>query len=278
MSYVVRDNPAAQGNYTPGRLGNAINKIIIHHAATTDFDGIGRTFQGSRGVSAHYGVGSNNNVDRYVSESDIAYSAGNWPANCTSVSIENVNSTGAPEWGIADSTFATLVELTRDIAKRNGLFPVQVGKTLFGHKDFSATACPGKLYARLQELADAVNNGAAPEPTPAPGPDQVLEVGSNFVFDKEYRVDNLALVGGIWQIQTVELCKTGFTWDDNGVPAEPVFETSDPDQVLSIGSRYKIPGTFRVMNLGYYGSGMWMAQIKMGAYTLWVDVATVREV
>ena len=162
MSYKVRQNPAYSGNYTNNRaaFGGKINKIVIHHAATTDFDGIGRTFKTpGRQASAHYGVGRSKNVDQYVSEADIAWHCGNWNGNLTSVGIENVNSTGAPTWNIADSTFETLVELVRDIAKRNGLGKLVVGKNLFGHKDFSATACPMDLYPRLQELANKANAG-----------------------------------------------------------------------------------------------------------------------
>jgi len=147
-----------------------VNKIIIHHAATTDFDGIARTFNGDRQASAHYGVGRNNNVDQYVSEANTAWHCGNYPANQTSIGIENVNSSGAPNWDIAGETFDTLVELVRDIASRRGLLPLKVGVNLFGHRDFMSTACPGQLYGRLQELADRVNSGTGGGSTPAPQP------------------------------------------------------------------------------------------------------------
>ena len=179
MSYTLRQNPANGGNYSPDRsaYGGRINKIVIHHAATTDFDGIGATFRAlGRYASAHYGVGRNNNVDQYVAEKDVAWHAGNWAANISSIGIENVNASGAPDWAVADSTFNTLVELVRDIAKRNGLLPLRVGISLFGHKDFSATACPGQLYGRLQELADKVNNGSS---TGAPVPSQPVGKKSN---------------------------------------------------------------------------------------------------
>lgn len=171
MGYNVRQNPAHPNNFTPGRQGATVNKIVVHHAATTDFDGIARTFQNpGRAASAHYGVGRNQNVDQYVQEGNIAWHCGNWEGNKTSVGIENVNKTGGPDWLIDDSTFNTLVELCKDIANRNGLGQLVVGKNLFGHKDFMATACPGQLYARLQQLADAVNSsaggGAIPVPTP----------------------------------------------------------------------------------------------------------------
>lgn len=162
MSYKVRQNPASPSNFTAGRQGAKVNKIVIHHAATTDFDGIARTFQNpSRGASAHYGVGRNQNVDQYVQESNTAWHCGNWQGNISSIGIENVNKSGAPDWLIDESTFNTLVELVRDIAKRNGLGKLVVGQNLFGHKDFSATACPAALYGRLKELADKVNGGTS---------------------------------------------------------------------------------------------------------------------
>lgn len=278
MSYTIRQN--ASPMHWDGRYGRAVGKIIIHHAATTDFDGIGRTFQGGREVSAHYGVGQNNNVDQYVQESDAAWHSGDGETNLRSIGIENVNSGGAAQsWPVADSTFNTLVELVRDVAKRNGLFPVQVGVNLFGHKDISATACPGQLYPRLQELADAVNNGTstpAPQPPTSSNTDQVLEIGSNVQFG-QYRVDALAFVNNTWQIYTAALCPIDFNWNDNGVPAQPVTETSDADQILAVGSTYKIPGTFRVLNLGTY-KGVWFAQVNVGGWTFWVDVATLTEV
>ena len=126
MSYTLRQNPANGGNYSADRsaYGGQINKIVIHHAATTDFDGIGATFRApGRYASAHYGVGRNNNVDQYVAEKDVAWHARNWAANISSIGIENVNASGAPDWAVADSTFNTLVVLVRDIAKRNGLLP-----------------------------------------------------------------------------------------------------------------------------------------------------------
>lgn len=171
MGYNVRQNPAHPNNYTPGRQGATVNKIVVHHAATTDFDGIARTFQNpNRAASAHYGVGRNQNVDQYVQEGNIAWHCGNWEGNKTSVGIENVNKTGGPDWLVDDSTFNTLVELCKDIATRNGLGKLVVGKNLFGHKDFSATACPASLYGRLQQLADAVNSSAGGGANPVPAP------------------------------------------------------------------------------------------------------------
>lgn len=180
MSYSVRRNMSPF--FTAGRQGNPINKILIHHAATTNFDGIGATFK-TRGVSAHYGVGRNKNVDKYVEEGSIAYHAGNWAANCTSIGIENVNKTGAPDWLVDDATFNTLVELVRDIAERHNLLPLKVGKNLFGHKDFSATACPMQLYGRLNQLVDKVNKGSS-SPNPSTGKKSLATIAKEVIAGK----------------------------------------------------------------------------------------------
>jgi len=288
MSYALRQNPANANNYTKGRGGVKISEIVIHHAATTYFDGIGQTFSNpSRGASAHYGVGQNNNVDQYVPEGDIAWHANDWPHNQRSIGIENVNLTGVPDWQVADSTFNTLVELVRDVASRNGLLPLVVGKNLFGHKDVGDkyTDCPEVLEPRLQELADAVNNNTAPAPAPVPvpnTPDQVLSVGSTIRFDGTFNVDDLQKIGGIWQVRNNVLCPVGFTWNDNGVPVDPLTEVAggtgnSSDQVLQVGSKFKIPGTYRVNNLGKYGN-IWLAEINMNGWSLWVDTTPATEV
>jgi ferredoxin len=286
MSFVIRQNPADSHNFTPGREVE-IGEIVVHHAATTDFDGIGATFKNpNRAASAHYGVGRNQNVDQYVQEEDTAWGAGDWGHNQKAVNIENVNMTGGPDWLIDNATFDTLVELVHDIAQRHNLLPLVVGQNLFGHKDVSdaATACPMALEPRLQELAAKVNSGSnTPNPIPAPNvPDQILHIGEKFQFSKAYRVDALAFVGGIWQIQCAELCPKGFTWNDNGIPTGPVLEVAggagNPnDQVLQVGSLFQLPGTFEVLNLGQ-SNGEWLAEISDGGWKFWVDIATVTEV
>lgn len=287
MAYSTRQNPASTNNYTVGREGGKISEIIIHHAATTSFDGIGQTFSNpARGASAHYGVGQNNNVDQYVSENDTAWHANDWPHNLKSIGIENVNLTGAPDWLIDDSTFATLVELVTDIATRNHLLPLIVGKNLLGHKDVGdqPTSCPMALEPRLQELADKVNGSTTTEPTPEPalGPDQVLQIGSKIVFNGSFRVDDLQKINGIWQVRTNELCPDGFTWNDNGIPVDPLTEVAggvgnSSDQVLQIGSNYKLPSTFTVLNLGQYKT-YWLAEVEAAGWKFWVNVTPATEV
>lgn len=175
MSYSVRVNPADPSNYDQGRGGKAIKKVVIHHAASTSFDSIAQTFKNpARNASAHYAVGRNNNVDLMVAESNTAWHCGNYPVNQESIGIENVNSTGAPNWEVAPETKNTLVELVTDIVRRNpSIGRLVPGQNLFGHKQVSTnpTACPMTLIDFLPELARRVNDavfggGSTPAPTP----------------------------------------------------------------------------------------------------------------
>lgn len=112
--------------------------------------------------------------------------------------------------------------------------------------------------------------------------DQNLDVGSYIKFDKTYTVNDVQLIGGIWQVRTNELCREGFTWDDNGIPAEPLVEVDaegyrTSDQDLNVGSLYKIPGKFTVLDIGQYGR-YWLALIKSNGLKFWVDVETATEI
>lgn len=115
-----------------------------------------------------------------------------------------------------------------------------------------------------------------------PKPDQKLHVGEKFQFTQTYRVDDMKLLNDTWQVRTNVLCPKGFTWADNGIPVGPLVEVDSKgnktkDQRLQTGSRYKIPGTYTVLDMGQY-QGRWLAKIKMGGYYVWVDIATVTEV
>lgn len=122
----------------------------------------------------------------------------------------------------------------------------------------------------------------APQPPTGSATDQILEVGSIIKFDQIYRVDDLQIFGGIWQIRNHKLCREGFTWHENGIPAEPVYEVdqdgyASSDQSLEIGSLFKIPGKYAVLDLGFV-SGMWIAEIEWNGLKFWVDVESATEI
>ena len=159
-SFITKEIPAYVGNYTKNRARyGKISEITVHHAAgIVSADALGQLWQKKgRAGSSHYGV-SGAQIGQYVSEDDIAWTNSNWSANCRAVTIEVSNSSGAPSWEVSDTSLQTLVKLVADIARRNGLFPLVVGKTLTYHSMYTATACPGPyLKSKLQWLCDEAN-------------------------------------------------------------------------------------------------------------------------
>lgn len=112
--------------------------------------------------------------------------------------------------------------------------------------------------------------------------DQDVNIGSFIRFNKSFKVDEVIEQGGIWQVRTNELCPTGFTWADNGIPAEPLVEVDSegyatPDQNLDAGSLYKIPGKFKVLDVGF-SDNMWLAQLEYKDVKFWVDLVSATEV
>lgn len=157
---VAKFIPAYTGNYTQNRARyGKISEITIHHCAgVMSIEQLGALWQRKgRNGSSHYGV-SGSRIGQYVAESDIAWTNSNWNANCRAVTIETSNSAGAPNWPVANASLATLILLVADIAKRNGLHPLVLGKSLTWHSMYTATACPGPyLFSKLQYIADEAN-------------------------------------------------------------------------------------------------------------------------
>jgi hypothetical protein len=90
------------------------------------------------------------------------------------------------------------------------------------------------------------NNGSAPQPTPpAPKPPVTNK--------KSYRVDDLQLVNGIWQIRVNELVPVDFNWTDNGIPASCVDDFND--QSLVVGEQVVFNSSISDTGSGDYGSG-----------------------
>ena len=107
-------------NYTAGRQGNRISKIVVHYTGTE--------------ASAHYFIDKDGTLRQSVSEGDTAWHAGDWGTNLCSVGIEVVS-------GGADFTEAqieTLAALVAEIRGRCG-----IGKdNVIRHYDVTGKLCP----------------------------------------------------------------------------------------------------------------------------------------
>lgn len=138
-------------NYEPGREGNRIQGITIHHWGYDGqyHDDVIRFLCRPGGkTSAHYVV-SGGRVTCIISPENTAYHAGTWAANLRQIGIEC-----RPECSNAD--METVAELIADLRKAYGYLP------LYPHKRFFNTACPGRWEAKLGWLdkrAEEIRNG-----------------------------------------------------------------------------------------------------------------------
>lgn len=167
---------------TPGRDGQRINKIIIHHMAMTDWSSLPLSWN-TRESSAHYGINHAGEIRQYFTEDRATWNCGDYNGNMTSVAIEHENTSGEPSWNIDQRTVDASAKLCADIAKRNNLGKLVVRQNLFPHNDFFPTICPGQLEGKLQEIAEKANkyiDGEVPDTgggdnNPIPDPDTPTE-------------------------------------------------------------------------------------------------------
>ena len=128
-------------HYTPGRGGNAIDKVIIHYnAANLSVKGCYDVWQ-TRPASAHYQVTSDGKIGQLVWDKNTAWHAGNWIANQTSIGVEhaNIGDSVTDECIDAGSHLVAALCLAYDLGKP------EWNVNVFGHNRFSSTDCPNPL-------------------------------------------------------------------------------------------------------------------------------------
>lgn len=190
------------------RNGKQISKITIHHAATVNASlaALGNAFGGSTVASSNYAIDSNGNVGMYVEEKDRAITSSSSANDSVAVTIEVMNSTGAPRWEVSDKAYAKLIELCIDICKRNDIKELNYTGTSAGnltrHDMFANTTCPGPyLGPKFSAIAAAVNKQLGVATAPAQPVNQNLYYGSEGEAVKDLQTDlnqlgyNLAVDG-----------------------------------------------------------------------------------
>lgn len=135
-------------NFTSGREGNIVQKIIIHwmdgNIASAD-----ATFQDvTRQTSAHYGI-EDSTVHQYVHEEDTAWHSGDWQTNLTSIGIEH---SAQPGRDASEATYQTSIALCSDICRRYQLNE----NDIYRHSDIIATECPGTID--IEQIKQGVKN------------------------------------------------------------------------------------------------------------------------
>lgn len=164
QSSLVNENYWADpSNYSAWRE-EPIHGVVVHHTASTNLSSVLGWFQtpGAQ-ASAHYVV-ADDKIYQCVKEEYTAWAVGDWLGNNGTVSIEVLNSGTGGDWPVSKKSSETCIKLIADIAKRNNLGklwlnPEATWPTLAGHRDYSATICPGDYqYGKLPEYASKAND------------------------------------------------------------------------------------------------------------------------
>ena len=167
---VKADEEAILDNdFTAGREGHSIEKIVIHHnAGCLSIQQCHDLWERS-GTSAHYQVQSDGRIGQLVWDTDTAWHAGDWDTNLTSIGIEHSDTSNEEPWSITDECLDAGAHLVAALCRLYNLGRPEWGRNLFGHSDIVATACPGSLregqpqhdayVARAQEWYDAMEAG-----------------------------------------------------------------------------------------------------------------------
>lgn len=161
-------------NYSVGR-SKKIRCITPHHVAgVISVENLGGIFRNpTRGGSSNYGIGNDGRIGCFVDEENTPWTNSNWDSNCESVTIEVSNSEAGGNWPVGDAAINSLIKLMADIAIRNGLGTLELGRNVTLHKMFTQTSCPGpymesKMPYIISEANKIINPAPVPTPTPQP--------------------------------------------------------------------------------------------------------------
>ena len=184
-------NKILNKHFTKGRSGKKVNKIVVHYnAGDLTVEGCYSVWQ-TREASAHYQVESGGRIGQLVWDSDTAWHASNWDANCTSIGIEHANKADGT---ITEACLDAGAHLVAAICKYFRLGRPQWLVNVFPHKYFAATSCPGQIYGsqkdayiqRAQKWYDQMMNGTASSETKPsqPAKKSISEIAKDVIAGK----------------------------------------------------------------------------------------------
>lgn len=184
-------NKILNKHFTKGRSGKKVNKVVVHYnAGDLSIDGCYSVWQ-TREASAHYQVESGGRIGQLVWDSDTAWHASNWDANCTSIGIEHANKADGT---ITEACLDAGAHLVAALCKHFGLGRPQWLVNVFPHKYFAATSCPGQIYGsqkdayiqRAQKWYDQMVNGTASSETKPsqPAKKSISEIAKDVIAGK----------------------------------------------------------------------------------------------
>ena len=121
-------------------------------------------------------------------------------------------------------------------------------------------------------------------PAPAPQPeaiDDVINIGSHFKINPALQVAEVNINDGRRELKIDALCPRGFTWAENGIPANWAFKVDGDgyrvDGEINAGDWVKIQGAFVALEV-VQNDGMWFALVKRDGVDVWMELTPVSEI
>ena len=135
-------------------------------------------------------------------------------------------------------------------------------------------------YFTIFRYTGQPQNAPAPQPQPEVI-DDVINIGSHFKIAKSMRVAEVNIHEDRRELKIDELCPRGFTWEENGVPADWVVKVDDDgykiDGEINAGDLVKIQGAFVAQEV-VQNDGMWFAKVNRNGVDVWMELTPVTEV
>jgi gametolysin len=123
-----------------------------------------------------------------------------------------------------------------------------------------------------------------PQNTPAPQAeaiDDVINIGSHFKINQALQVSGVNVNEGRRELKIDALCPRGFTWAENGIPANWAVKVDGDgykvDGEINYGDWVKLQGAF-VAEEVVQNDGMWFARVKRDGIDVWMELTPVSEV
>ena len=121
-------------------------------------------------------------------------------------------------------------------------------------------------------------------PAPAPQPeaiDDVINIGSHFKINSVLQVAEVNINDGRRELKIDALCPRGFTWAENGIPANWAAKVDGDgykvDGEINAGDLVKIQGAFVAQEV-VQNDGMWFALVKRDGIDVWMELTPVTEI
>ena len=125
-----------------------------------------------------------------------------------------------------------------------------------------------------------------PQNAPAPAPqneaiDDVINIGSHFKFPQALQVAEVNINDGRRELKIDALCPRGFTWAENGLPANWATKVDKDgykiEGEINAGDLVKINGAFVALEV-VQNDGLWFAKINRDGIDVWVELTPVSEI